>query len=62
VPVAVIEIRPGHDEPDPAELKAFARERLTPYQVPVAYKFTDELPRSASMKFIRPEVLKLAQQ
>jgi acyl-coenzyme A synthetase/AMP-(fatty) acid ligase len=62
VPVAVIETRAGHARPDEAELKAFAKERLTPYQVPVAYKFTDKLPRSVSMKVIRPEVLKLALQ
>jgi acyl-coenzyme A synthetase/AMP-(fatty) acid ligase len=62
VPVAVIEIRAGHATPDEAEMKAFARERLTPYQVPVGFKFTEKLPRSVSMKVIRPEVLKLAQQ
>lgn len=61
-PVAVIELRPGHARPDEAELKAFARARLTPYQVPVGFKFTEKLPRSVSMKIIRPEVLKLAQQ
>jgi acyl-CoA synthetase (AMP-forming)/AMP-acid ligase II len=62
VPVAVIELRAGQVRPDEAELKAFAKDRLTPYQVPVAYKFTDKLPRSVSMKVIRPEVLKLALQ
>jgi acyl-CoA synthetase (AMP-forming)/AMP-acid ligase II len=62
VPVAVIETRAGHAIPDEAELKAFAKERLTPYQVPVRFKFTEKLPRSVSMKVIRPEVLKLAQQ
>jgi acyl-coenzyme A synthetase/AMP-(fatty) acid ligase len=61
VPVAVIEIRPGHAVPDEARLKAFAREHLTPYQVPVAFKFTEKLPRSPSMKIIRSEVLKIAQ-
>ena len=60
VPVAVIETKPGQPTPDAAELKAFAREHLTPYQVPVAFKFTDQLPRSASMKVIRPEVLQIA--
>jgi acyl-coenzyme A synthetase/AMP-(fatty) acid ligase len=60
VPVAVIEIRPGHAVPDEATLKAFARDHLTPYQVPVAYKFTEKLPRTVSMKVNRTEVLKLA--
>jgi long-chain acyl-CoA synthetase len=60
VPVAVIEMQPGRPVPDEAELKAFAREHLTPYQVPVAFKFTDALPRSPSMKVIRAEVLQMA--
>jgi long-chain acyl-CoA synthetase len=60
VPVAVIEMQPGRPVPDEAELKAFAREHLTPYQVPVAFKFTEALPRSPSMKVIRAEVLQMA--
>jgi acyl-coenzyme A synthetase/AMP-(fatty) acid ligase len=46
--------------PDPALLKQFAREHLTAYQVPVAFKFTDKLPRSVSMKVIKSEVLEIA--
>ncbi len=61
VPVAVIELRPGFNAPGKEELKSFAREYLTPYQVPVDYKITDRLPRSASMKVIRPEVVKIAE-
>jgi long-chain acyl-CoA synthetase len=62
VPVAVVETRPGFAMPTEAEMKSFARERLTPYQAPAAFKFVEKLPRSVSMKVIRPELLKLAQQ
>jgi len=60
VPVAVIELQPGVSDPDPAEFKQFARDHLTPYQVPVAYKFVDALPRTHSMKVVRSEVLEIA--
>ncbi|WP_312163996.1 fatty acid--CoA ligase family protein [Phenylobacterium sp.] len=60
VPVAVIETRPDAAAPDEAGLRAFAREHLTPYQVPVAFKFIQRLPRTASMKVIRSEVLDIA--
>jgi acyl-CoA synthetase (AMP-forming)/AMP-acid ligase II len=60
VPIAVIETHPGAPVPDPALLKQFAREHLTAYQVPVAFKFTDKLPRSVSMKVIKSEVLEIA--
>jgi acyl-coenzyme A synthetase/AMP-(fatty) acid ligase len=60
VPVAVVETRDGAQRPDPAELKQLARDNLTPYQVPVSFKFTDKLPRTISMKIIRAEVLELA--
>lgn len=60
VPVAVIELQPGVTNADPAEFKQFAREHLTPYQVPVAYKFVDALPRTHSMKVVRAEVLEIA--
>jgi long-chain acyl-CoA synthetase len=60
VPVAVVEVWPDRPAPDAAELKAFARERLTPYQVPVKFKFIDKLPRTVSLKVVRPEVLQIA--
>jgi len=59
-PVAVIETRPGQPPPDEAELRALAKANLTPYQAPVAYKFTDKLPRTASMKVVRSELLEMA--
>lgn len=60
VPVAVVETRPGQPAPAKAELEQLARENLTPYQVPTAFRFIDRLPRTPSMKVIRAELLELA--
>ena len=54
-PVAVIEAPEGA-RPDVAELEAFARARLAPYQVPVAFRFVEALPRTSTMKISRPEL------
>jgi long-chain acyl-CoA synthetase len=59
-PVAVIETKPDRPPPNEAAMKAFAREHLTPYQTPVAFKFIDQLPRSASGKVVRAAVLEIA--
>jgi acyl-CoA synthetase (AMP-forming)/AMP-acid ligase II len=56
VPVAAVELR--HDVPPPtvADLEAFARKHLPPYAVPTRFKIVDSLPRTVSMKVIRPEI------
>ncbi|MBV9996745.1 MAG: long-chain fatty acid--CoA ligase [Caulobacteraceae bacterium] len=54
VPVAVIEA-PGASL-DPEGIRAFLKERLAPYQVPVDYKFVDALPRTNTLKISRPEL------
>ena len=54
VPVAIIEA-PGQAL-DPAAIKAFLKDRLAPYQVPVDYKFIDAFPRTTTMKISRPEL------
>lgn len=56
VPVAAIEMRPAAAAPNEAELKAFAQQHLTPYQVPLKFKVVDALPRTISMKVSRPGV------
>jgi acyl-CoA synthetase (AMP-forming)/AMP-acid ligase II len=56
VPVAAIECRPDADIPSEAALKAYAQQHLTPYQVPVKFKFVAALPRTISMKVSRPGV------
>jgi acyl-CoA synthetase (AMP-forming)/AMP-acid ligase II len=50
VPVAAVELRPGADPVTPDDLIAWARERLTGYQVPVEVRILDSLPRTPSMK------------
>jgi len=59
VPVAAVELRPGFAAVDEGELAAFARQHLTPYQVPVRFKVVDALPRTISMKISRPGVTAL---
>lgn len=61
VPVAFVERYPDRAPPDEPTLKAFARARLTPYQVPVAIRYLDDLPRTTSAKVIRAELRKLAE-
>jgi acyl-CoA synthetase (AMP-forming)/AMP-acid ligase II len=60
IPIAVIETRPGQPAPPVAELEQLARDNLTPYQVPAAFKFIDALPRTPSLKVIRAEVKEFA--
>jgi long-chain acyl-CoA synthetase len=62
VPVAAVELRPGFAAIDAAELKAFARKHLTPYQVPVKFRVVTALPRTISMKVSRPGVTALFQE
>jgi acyl-CoA synthetase (AMP-forming)/AMP-acid ligase II len=55
VPVAAIVPAAG-GAPDPEELTAFLRERLMPYQIPVAIRVVEDLPRTTSMKPSLPNV------
>ncbi|WP_226018995.1 class I adenylate-forming enzyme family protein [Novosphingobium sp. FKTRR1] len=50
VPAAAIILRAGIDRPDPEVLKAFLKERLIAYQVPLHYRFVEDFPRTPSMK------------
>lgn len=59
VPVAAIELRAGAAAPTVGELRAFAQQHLSPYQIPVRFKLVPELPRTVSMKISRPDVLSL---
>jgi acyl-coenzyme A synthetase/AMP-(fatty) acid ligase len=56
VPVAALILVAGATAPGDEELAAFAKERLLPYQVPVRFLITDELPRTPSMKPSLPAV------
>ncbi|MFD3377459.1 MULTISPECIES: class I adenylate-forming enzyme family protein [unclassified Streptomyces] len=59
VPVAAVEVEPGLPAPDPAELDALCRARLTPYEVPAHIVVLDVLPRTPSSKVSRVELLDL---
>jgi acyl-CoA synthetase (AMP-forming)/AMP-acid ligase II len=50
VPVAAIMLRVGAAEPAIEELTAFAKGNLLPYQVPVTFRFMEDVPRTPSLK------------
>jgi len=58
VGVAVV-IRPGHDTPDEAELKALIKDRLRSSRVPERIVFLDELPYNEMGKLLRIRVRKI---
>jgi acyl-CoA synthetase (AMP-forming)/AMP-acid ligase II len=60
VPVAVLELRPGATLGAVElgeQLRAFARERLVAYEVPVSFVAVAQLPRTVSGKVSRPDAL-----
>ena len=59
VPAAAIMLASGAEAPSSAELSAFLRQTLAPYQTPVSFLVVDEVPRTASMKPVLPEVARL---
>jgi long-chain acyl-CoA synthetase len=59
VPAAAIIVRRGVTAPDAEALKAYLKTQLLPYQVPVHYRFVDDLPRTPSMKPSTPGLVAL---
>jgi long-chain acyl-CoA synthetase len=59
VPVAAYIARSNADAPDAESLRAFLREKLLPYQVPVEIREVSEMPRTPSLKVSQPELRKL---
>jgi acyl-coenzyme A synthetase/AMP-(fatty) acid ligase len=59
-PVAAVVLRQGAELTEEA-LRAWARERLLPYQVPVAFRFVNDLPRTPSEKPMLPAIRALFQ-
>ncbi|RZU31949.1 class I adenylate-forming enzyme family protein [Blastococcus saxobsidens] len=57
--VAFVVPAPG-SEPDPAELTAFTRDRLSPFKVPRAWRVVEQLPMTASAKVQRAELRRVA--
>lgn len=58
VPVAAVQPVAGQSV-DADEMSEFAKANLLGYQVPVAFRIVDELPRTPSLKVSRPDVLRL---
>ncbi|MEZ5709229.1 MAG: class I adenylate-forming enzyme family protein [Blastomonas sp.] len=50
VPAAAIILKEGRKAPDTETLKAWLKERLIAYQVPVHFRFVDDFPRTPSLK------------
>src|SRR5690606_29285888 len=59
VPVAAVELRTGVRVPEDGELARHCRERLAPYEVPVAVHVVPELPRGAALKVDRRRLLEI---
>jgi acyl-CoA synthetase (AMP-forming)/AMP-acid ligase II len=59
VPAAAYLIRSGMTAPTDDEMKAFLREKLLPYQVPVRVMAVTELPRTPSLKVSQPDLRKM---
>jgi acyl-coenzyme A synthetase/AMP-(fatty) acid ligase len=59
VPAAAYILKAGAEPPTEEEMRAFLRERLMPYQVPVFLKAVAELPRTPSMKVSQPALKEL---
>ncbi|MDH3521782.1 MAG: long-chain fatty acid--CoA ligase, partial [Myxococcales bacterium] len=51
--------RPGADAPSARELRAFCRERLAGYKVPLAFYRATSLPRNAAGKLQRHRLLEM---
>ncbi len=59
VPGAAIILKAKADALSIGDLKSWLRERLLPYQVPVHYRFVEDLPRTPSMKPSAPGLQRL---
>ena len=56
VPVAALRMIEGTSAPDPASLEKHLRQYLAAYMIPTAFRFVEDLPRTASLKIDRPAV------
>ncbi len=59
VPAAAIMAGNGAEPPDARDLSDWLRQSLAPYQIPARYLFIDDVPRTASMKPVLPEIARL---
>jgi long-chain acyl-CoA synthetase len=59
IPIAALVLKAGQQQPSDKELNRFAREHLSAPEIPSAYYFVDELPRTSSYKVSLIELRKL---
>lgn len=59
VPAAAVILKRDAKTASEGELVAFLRDTLAPYQVPVRIRVVDDVPRTASMKPVLPEVARM---
>jgi long-chain acyl-CoA synthetase len=59
VPVALLRLKPGAETPSPESLEAHLRQHVLATHVPVNYLFTNDIPRTPSLKIDRPAVRRL---
>lgn len=59
VPCAAIQIKVGYAQPTIAELETHLRSHLLATQIPVHWRFVDDLPKTPSFKVDRPAVKRL---
>lgn len=59
VPGAAIQIRAGYEQPAIDELETHLRSHLLATQIPVLWRFVDDLPKTPSFKVDRPAVKRL---
>ncbi len=59
VPMMAIMLKDGVEAPSEAQLIAYGKEHMMPYQVPVRFLIVDDVPRTPSMKPALPQVREL---
>jgi long-chain acyl-CoA synthetase len=59
VPVAVVQLKPGIERLDVADLEAHLRAHVYATHIPTAWRIVEELPRTPSLKIDRPAVRRL---
>ncbi len=59
VPAAAVQLKPGVDRPQLAELETHLRRHVYATHIPVAWRIVEELPRTPSLKIDRPAVRRL---
>ena len=59
VPAAALQLKPGVERPEVADLEAHLRRHVYATHVPAAWRIVEELPRTPSLKIDRPAVRRL---